>query len=52
MLALGPRLDITVTDDECLWCQRVAQLQDALGVREVSFTKGDRALALKEQKLW
>ncbi|MHA3021866.1 metallophosphoesterase family protein [Mycobacterium sp. BMJ-28] len=27
------------------------QLQDALGVREVSFTTGDRALALKEEKL-
>lgn len=27
------------------------QLQDALGIREVTFTKGDRALALKEEKL-
>jgi hypothetical protein len=27
------------------------QLDDALGIREVSYTKGQQALALKEQKL-
>jgi hypothetical protein len=27
------------------------QLHDALGVREVTYTKGPQALALKEQKL-
>jgi hypothetical protein len=27
------------------------QLRDALGIREVSYTKGQQALALKEQKL-
>jgi hypothetical protein len=27
------------------------KLHDALGIREVSFTKGQHALALKEQKL-
>jgi hypothetical protein len=27
------------------------QLDDALGIREVSYTKGQQALALKERKL-
>jgi hypothetical protein len=30
---------------------RAGKLRDALGVREVSYTKGQHALALKDQKL-